>query len=106
MTRAAGEAERIQIVGDLTLANAIDWVARLQHAMHRVNVLTVDLSGITCIDAAGIQVLAVARREATARGRSLIFDAHSPAVLEAFRLLGVDPQLQGAVFARVRRDAG
>ena len=103
MTRVACVAERIPIAGNLTLANAIDWVARLQHALHRVDVLTIDLSGIACIDAAGVQVRAVTRREPLARGGSLIFDAHSPAVLEAFRLLGADPQLQDAVVARVRR---
>lgn len=46
-----------------------------------------DLSGITEIDTAGVQLLLLARREASARGRTLLLKAPSPAVCNAFELL-------------------
>ena len=100
MSRAANEADRVAIEGELTIYQASEWVAQLQHALHRVDTLTVDLAGITEIDTAGVQVLALARREAAMRERTVIFDAHSPAVMEVFRLLGLDAQLECALTPR------
>lgn len=97
MSRAAGSEDRVAIEGELTIYQASEWVAQLQHAMHRVDALTIDLAGVTEIDTAGVQVLALTRREAALRDRRVIFDAHSPAVLEVFRLLGVDAQLDSAL---------
>ena len=100
MSRAANEADRVAISGELTIYQASEWVAQLQHALHRVNTLTIDLAGVTEIDTAGVQVLALARREAALRKRTVIFDAHSLAVLEVFRLLGLDGQLECALTPR------
>ncbi|GGX12882.1 sulfate transporter [Pigmentiphaga litoralis] len=97
MSRAAGDAERVAIEGELTIYQASEWVARLQHALYRVDALTIDLAGVTEIDTAGVQVLALTRREAALRDRTVFFDAHSPAVLEVFCLLGVDAQLECAL---------
>jgi anti-sigma B factor antagonist len=97
MSRAMADAGRVAIEGELTIYQASEWVAQLQHALHRVDSLTVDLGGVTEIDTAGVQVLALTRREAALRDRTVVFVAHSPAVLEVFRLLGLDEQLQCAI---------
>jgi anti-anti-sigma factor len=49
----------------------------------------IDLSGVSEIDTAGVQLLMVAKRSAQEQGRELRLVGHSPAVLEVFELLNV-----------------
>jgi anti-anti-sigma factor len=49
----------------------------------------IDLSGVTEMDSAGLQLLMAAKLAATRAGRTLRLCAHSPAVLEVFELLNV-----------------
>ncbi len=67
-------------------------VARAQELQPQVlgdQVREIDLSGVTCLDTAGLQLLMVAKREALAAGRELRLVRHSQAVLEVFDLLNV-----------------
>lgn len=89
--------ERVTLTDELTIYVAGERVAQLQHALHRCGTLTIDLSGITEIDTAGVQVLAFIRREAATRDRPLVYVDHSPVVLDALQLLGLDLQLETAV---------
>lgn len=52
-------------------------------------VTAIDLSAVTEIDTAGLQLLMMARRAAQAEGQALHLVATSPAVDELFTLLGV-----------------
>ena len=56
----------------------------------------IDLSAVTEIDCSGVQLLALARREATEGGRELSLDEPSAAVTEVFALLGMSPLLAAA----------
>lgn len=49
----------------------------------------VDLSAVSEIDTAGVQLLMVAKQAAQAQGRSLALINHSAAVIEVFELLNV-----------------
>lgn len=49
----------------------------------------IDLSGVTDIDTAGVQLLMLAKKIAVAEKRELRLVAHSPAVIEVFELLNV-----------------
>jgi anti-anti-sigma factor len=49
----------------------------------------IDLSGVTEIDTAGVQLLMLAKQTAQQEQRDLHLVAHSPAVLEVFELLNV-----------------
>jgi anti-anti-sigma regulatory factor len=49
----------------------------------------IDLSGVTEIDTAGVQLLMLAKQAALARNSELRLTGHSPAVLEVFELLNV-----------------
>jgi anti-anti-sigma factor len=49
----------------------------------------IDLSGVSEIDTAGVQLLMLAKQAALARNSELRLTGHSPAVLEVFELLGV-----------------
>jgi anti-sigma B factor antagonist len=54
---------------------------------------SVDLSQVAEIDTAGVQLLLLAQREARARGGELHLRCASPAVRDAFQLLGLDAHL-------------
>lgn len=61
----------------------------------------IDLSGVTELDSAGVQLLMVAKRTALEQDRELRLVGHSPAVIEVFELLNVaayfgDPLLMNA----------
>ncbi len=67
----------------------------------------IDLSGVTEIDTAGVQLLMLAKKTALAQQRNLKLVAHSPAVLEVFELLNVaayfgDPLVMDSRTARTR----
>jgi anti-anti-sigma factor len=49
----------------------------------------IDLSGVTEMDSAGVQLLMLAKRSALEQDRELRLVGHSPAVLEVFELLNV-----------------
>jgi anti-sigma B factor antagonist len=58
--------------------------------------LEVDLSRVTEIDSAGVQLMLAARRSAAASGRTLRFTAAEPAVRSVLALLRLDWILDGA----------
>ena len=49
----------------------------------------IDLSGVTELDTAGMQLLMLAKRTAVEQQRELRLVGHSPAVMEVFELLNV-----------------
>lgn len=82
--KAAPAALRIE--GELSIFRA----AELKPALLPLTALTeIDLSGVTEIDTAGLQLLLLARRAAQAQGQALRLVATSPAVDELFTLLDV-----------------
>jgi anti-anti-sigma factor len=58
--------------------------------------LVLDLSGVSEIDSAGVQLLLVLQRDALATGRALRLAAPSAAVAEALTLLGLQQQFNTA----------
>ena len=76
----------LRIEGELTIFRAME----LKPAMLPEPPLTdIDLSGVTDLDTAGLQLLMLAKKAAVAEGRELRLLGHSPAVLEVFELLNV-----------------
>lgn len=49
----------------------------------------IDLSGVTEMDSAGLQLLMLAKKTALAQGRELHLTGHSEAVVDVFELLNV-----------------
>jgi len=68
--------------GELTIYNAADAKARLAEVLGRPGGLEVDLSAVTEVDSAGLQLLILARREADRLGKPLHCLGISPAVRE------------------------
>ncbi len=76
----------LRIEGELTIFRALE----LKQAMLAAPAPNdIDLSGVTDIDSAGLQLLMLARKTAQAEQRKLRLLAPSAAVLEVFELLNV-----------------
>jgi anti-anti-sigma factor len=77
----------ISLDGEMTIYRAADLKVVVLEALRKTPVLEVDLSGVTELDTAGLQVLMLAKQTATAEQRELRLLQHSPAVVEIFEML-------------------
>ncbi len=84
-TAAAGTSLRLD--GELTIYRAAEVKQLLLDSLHGAAAQEIDLSGVTELDTAGVQLLMLAKRSAEAEGRTLHLANHSPAVLDVFQLL-------------------
>ncbi len=76
----------LRIEGELTIFRATE----LKPLMLPTSPLTaIDLSGVTELDTAGLQLLMLAKKAAQAADLKLRLVGHSPEVLEVFELLNV-----------------
>lgn len=75
--------------GELTIYHAAEAKAALHAALAGPGALELDLSGVSELDTAGVQVLLWAKREAAAQGVQLPFLHHSPEVLEVIDQLNL-----------------
>ncbi|HEX7983426.1 MAG TPA: STAS domain-containing protein [Duganella sp.] len=85
----ANEVTRIAIDGELTIYRAADLKVTVLEALRKSRVLEVDLSGVTELDTAGLQVLMLAKNTAAADKRELRLLNHSPAVVEIVEMLNL-----------------
>jgi len=88
---------RLIFEGEMTIFQASELNVSLQQALKDNASLEVDLSGVTELDTAGVQLMLVAQREATTQGQSLRWCGHSPAVQEVLRRLGLESELGEAI---------
>ncbi len=80
------EKNTLRIEGELTIFRAAELKPVL---LATPPVAVIDLSGVTEIDTAGVQLLMLAKKTAQAQQRDVKLVAHSPAVIEVFELLNV-----------------
>jgi len=85
-THSSGEITRLSIEGEITIFRAQELKPVLLASSPH---LELDLSGVTEIDTAGVQLLMLAKKTALAEQRELRLVGHSPAVIEVFELLNV-----------------
>lgn len=83
----AEEVNRIALDGELTIYRAADLKVLVLDALRKARILEIDLSGVTELDTAGLQVLMLAKQAAAADQRTLHLVQHSPAVVEIFEML-------------------
>lgn len=92
------DANTLRIEGEFTIFRA----AELKHTLFAAQPFTeIDLSAVTELDSAGLQLLMLAKKTALAQGRELRLIGHSEAVIEVFELLNVsgyfgDPVVMGS----------
>ncbi|MCG2577957.1 STAS domain-containing protein [Dechloromonas sp. XY25] len=77
---------KIAIEGDFTIFAAQAIKAQLLEAFNKGQEVEVDLSAVSEMDSAGLQLMVAAKREAAAQGKTLRFIDHSPAVLNTMDL--------------------
>jgi anti-sigma B factor antagonist len=77
---------RIDLLGDLNIFNAAEQRQRLLDAFDSGSEVEVDLSQVSEMDSAGMQLMIAAKREAALRNKPLRLSGHSPAVFEILEL--------------------
>lgn len=80
----------LAIEGEMTIYTAEALKGRLVSELEKGEDLEVDLSGVSEIDSAGLQLLALIKIEALAYGKTAHFVGHSNAVLDIIDLCGLD----------------
>jgi anti-sigma B factor antagonist len=80
------QSSTLSVKGEFTIFRAQELKSILLAAPQP---LVIDLSGVTDIDTAGVQLLMLAKRMAVAAQHELHLIAHSQAVIEVFELLNV-----------------
>ena len=80
----------LRIEGELTIYRAAELAEAMKSSLAQVPAggsFEVDLSGVTEMDSAGVQLLIAAKRSTDESGRVLRMAGSSPAVSEVFRTL-------------------
>lgn len=85
-------AQPLRLEGELTIYRAAELKPVILDAVRRAAEPVLDLSEVSEIDTAGVQLLLLARREAAALDRPLQLQAPSHPVQEAFELLALPLQ--------------
>lgn len=82
-TKRKGKIARLAIAGELTICTATEIKARLTDAMSHAKEVEVDLSGVSEMDTAGLQLMLIAKRSP---GKQVRFINHPRAVLRLIDL--------------------
>lgn len=77
---------RYAIEGDMTIYRATELKEALMDRIAQYQEVDVDLSKVAEIDSAGLQLMVLAKLEASTHSKVLRFDGHSPAVMEILDL--------------------
>ena len=78
--------ETRSIAGELTIYTAATEKQNLQEALDLCDDLEINLSQVSEMDSAGLQVLIVLKQEAAKRNKKLRYSMHSKAVLDILEL--------------------
>jgi anti-anti-sigma regulatory factor len=93
---ATPEDPILYVDASLNIKNIEQIAASLMARLARPGALTIDLSRVTNVDTAGVQLLLAVCNEAPGRGMSLEFRGHSAALTQALALLGLQGQIPAA----------
>lgn len=86
-----GPVASLCLGGELTIYRAVELKEAMLTALDGAAALELDLSSVTELDTAGVQLLLLIHQTARARSKQLRLTAPSSAVLEVFELLHLDP---------------
>lgn len=94
--------QHIALAGEVTVFNASAIRDQLLGALRETGDVDVDLSQVSEIDTAGVQLLLAAKREAEACNKTVHFSGCSDTVFDVMALLGLSAYLTDAVSADLR----
>lgn len=86
---------RLSLDGDITIYHAAALHEALAAVLADPRPLEMDLSAVTEIDGAGVQLLMMVKRECQRLARPFTLVRHSDAVLDTFELAGLVPYFSG-----------
>ncbi|HCI13792.1 MAG TPA: anti-sigma factor antagonist [Gallionellaceae bacterium] len=89
MSRKNNTAEKnvqISVEGEMTIYRAAELKASMLPEIERAQKIEIDLSHVTEIDSAGLQLMVAAKLEAIQRGKALHFTGHSKPVMDMLDL--------------------
>lgn len=81
-----GDSLHLRLTGDFTIGQAAETKPALLSALAETGELVIHLAGVAEFDSAGLQLLALAKREAQAAGKTLRLTEHSLVVAELMEL--------------------
>lgn len=84
--RKKSTVTRIAIEGELSIFTAVSIRERLLEALDEGTEIEVNLSKVSEMDSAGVQLMIAAKREAAERNKPLCFTGHSSAVIDILDL--------------------
>lgn len=79
----------LRIEGEMTIYRAAELKQALLASLDQAEELEIDLTAVTELDSAGVQILILAKKQALEKHRKLRLIAHSPAVLDVLDLLNL-----------------
>jgi anti-sigma B factor antagonist len=82
---------RLRIAGEMTIYTAADLKQELMKQLAQPGELEIDLTEVSELDSAGLQLLILAKREAQHEGRTMRLTGHSPAVLDVLDICNLAP---------------
>jgi anti-anti-sigma factor len=83
------QISRIVMENELTIYTALELKDKLLARLATTEELELDLSEVSEIDAAGLQLLVTIKQEAAALGKVVRFTGHSPVVVDLLDLSGL-----------------
>lgn len=90
----------IEIKGELSIYTVAALRSQLLDALDGAAEVDVDLSEVSEIDSAGMQLMVAAKREAALRDKALRFSGHSPAVFDVLELCQLSGHLGDPLLIR------
>lgn len=81
-SRGKRKHNKVYVEGTMTIYDAASHKKDLLKAFNNIDELEIDLSGVTEMDSAGLQLLVLLKREAFREGKQVRLVAHSAASLE------------------------
>lgn len=86
MPAAKKKIQQIRVEQEMTIYTAAEMKAQLMKMLEISAEIEMDLSQVSELDTAGLQLLTLAKRECLARKGNLHLSNHSPAVLDVLNL--------------------
>ncbi|MEQ1794505.1 MAG: STAS domain-containing protein [Nitrospira sp.] len=89
-----GSVCQLRIAGEMTIYTALELKPRLLGSLAQCDRLEVQVSDVTEVDTAGLQLLLLAKREASSAGKQVQVLAPSPAMQEAMQQFYLNANLE------------
>lgn len=89
--------KRLALSGEMTIYRAAELKLQMLDSLNAAETLEIDLSAVSELDSAGVQLMLLLQREASANGKTMTWTHHSEAVSEVLTLLNLDSMLGNPV---------